>query len=165
MHRYYHSLHHRRTRIRGQTIHPGDVTLVHRHVVPKVCHEEDVAGFFHRLPLSVSGYLTTQFLFLHDITSLSVLSSLMRHMIKSQLRDAPRLVLDISQHFCLYYQPLCVDRMWCSPITSMALSSLKWCRSLQVLNVAHTDCIVFDDLKFIQRQVSNTVKTGIHFCA
>jgi hypothetical protein len=48
----------------------------------------------HRLPLAVSSYITTQFLYLIDITSFSLVSLSIRHLLKDHLHSTPRSVLD-----------------------------------------------------------------------
>jgi hypothetical protein len=45
-----------------------------------------------RIPMALSQAIATQFLFLHDITTLSLISSSFRQMIKDHLKSAKRLV-------------------------------------------------------------------------
>jgi hypothetical protein len=107
MDRYYHWIKERRTRlsvVRQQ--HHESISKLHLHVaglVPATDHRS--SPILNRLPMALSGHITTQFLYLYDITAISLVSLSLRQMVKYHIRYAIRFVPTFSMLFPAFHLP------------------------------------------------------------
>jgi hypothetical protein len=116
MYRYYDAIRNHRSHLVGIRQHvllsPSSVTLT-------AMKKQPFAGganlsLFHRLPIDLT-YDTMEWLYLNDMVSLSLTSSIIRSIIKNHI--------------------IIVQRLSCSSITRQSTSLLKWCRSLHHLYI------------------------------